>query len=270
MTAKSGNILLLATIPLLMILVYMIETLVPEVVYYQISSPQLERFFEDRLVVHLTDQHLVNFGWREEMTLSRVEEINPDLIIMTGDYLEAETDIRDFERYINRLTAIATVIATPGNNDYCCMDTLVRVFSEAGVVFLKNQAVLLERPGDSLYLVGLEDNFLWKDDYFRAVAPVPAGVGRIVLGHAPGIAEKIDPEGVELIMSGHLHGGQISLPLLGSSLSSNRICFCSTFYTGGLYEVNGITLLSNRGLGTSIIPIRFFARPEIAVLGFEN
>ena len=128
----------------------------------------------------------------------------------------------------------------------------------------------MERPGDTLYLVGLEDNFLWKDDYFRATAALPAGADRIVLGHAPGIAEKIDPEGVELIMSGHLHGGQIMLPLLGSTLSSNRVCFCSTFYSGGLYEVNGMTLLSNRGLGTSIVPIRLFARPEIAVLNFVN
>ena len=168
------------------------------------------------------------------------------------------------------MAAVAPIIATPGNNDYCCMDILEAVFKRHGVTFLKNETILLRQSDDSIYLVGLEDNFLWKDDYFRAVEAISPEASRIVLGHAPGISEKIDPAGVELILSGHLHGGQIMLPIIGSYLSTNRVCFCSRFYASGLYDVNGIILFSNRGLGTSIIPLRLFSRPEIAVLKFVN
>jgi predicted MPP superfamily phosphohydrolase len=118
-------------------------------------------------------------------------------------------------------------------------------------------------------VVGLEDNFLWHDDYFVAASVVPTGESRIVLGHAPAIAEKIDPEGVEMILSGHLHGGQIILPIYGP-LARNTVCYVSRSYTAGLYQVNGMPLYSNRGLGTSLLPFRFLARPEIAVFEFAE
>jgi predicted MPP superfamily phosphohydrolase len=269
MTVRTSNILLAVLIPVMLAIVYFVETVAPEVTLTTIKSPRLQTFFAGRTVVQITDQHLVKFGWRDRLVVTEVSKIQPDIIFMTGDYLEAETDFNDLEDYLRRLREIAPIIAISGNNDYCCMSQMEELFARAGIPLLKNESAILYNGSDSLYIVGLEDNFLWHDDYFVASAAVPPGVSRIVLGHAPAIVEKIDPEGVELILSGHLHGGQIFIPAFGP-LARNRVCYVSQSYTAGLYEFNGITLYSNRGTGTSLLPFRFLSRPEIAVFEFSD
>ena len=269
MTVRSSNILLLAVLAALLMLAYLVETMIPQVTLVSIKSPRLKSFFSGRVVAHISDQHLVKFGWRDQLVVSALEKIRPDIIFMTGDYLEPRTDFNDLEKYLRQLRAIAPIVAIPGNNDYCCIKRLDTLFSRCGIVFLKNQTAFLHSEFDSLYVVGMEDNFLWQDDYFRAAAAVPPGASRIVLGHAPAIVEKIDPDGVELILSGHLHGGQIILPFYGP-VARNTVCFVSRMYTAGVYQFNGMTLYSNRGTGTSLVPLRFLSRPEIAVLEFTD
>ena len=269
MTVRGSNISLICLIPILLAMVYLVETVIPEVTVNRISSPSLASFFAGRTVAQITDPHLVKFGWRDHMIVAELEKMKPDLIFMTGDYIESYTDFDDLEEYLLKLKRIAIVIAIPGNNDYCCMPQLEEVFARVGIPLLKNRAAIVGHGHDSLYVIGLEDNFLWHDDYFVATAAVPRGARRLVLGHAPAIAEKIDPEGVELILSGHLHGGQIILPLYGP-LARNTVCFVSRVYTAGWYNVNGMNLFSNRGSGTSIFPLRFLSRPEIAVFEFTE
>ena len=87
----------------------------------------------------------------------------------------------------------APVIASLGNNDYCCRGRVAEVFRRAEIPLLENEAGILTDGVDSVYIVGLGDNFLWQDDYFLATRGVPPGAPRIVLGHAPSIAEKLDP-----------------------------------------------------------------------------
>jgi uncharacterized protein len=270
MTSKTCAIALLALIPLLLFLGYIVETEIPQVTFATLSSRPLHAFFGDRIVIQLSDLHLVDLGWRERMTLAKIERIKPDLILMTGDYLEPYTDFEELHTYLKRLAAIAPVIGIPGNNDYCCLDTLATLMQKTGITFLRNQAVLLRYGEDSLYLVGLEDNFLHHDDYFKAASAVPAGAARIVLGHAPAVAETFDPAGVELVLAGHLHGGQIILPFYGPVSRSGDCCYATRMYTAGLYRINGIPVYSNRGIGTSLAPLRFLARPEIAVFRFTD
>ncbi len=268
MTIRTGNIFLLALIPCLMALLFAVETVIPEVTLTTIPSRPLQTFFGPRLVVQLSDLHLVHLGWREQLVLKKLEQIHPDLILMTGDYLEPYTDFADLKNFLSHVAAIAPVVATPGNNDYCCLDTLAALMQQSGITFLRNQAVLLRSGADSIYVVGLEDNFLRHDDYYQASSGVPPNAPRIVLGHAPAVAETIDPKGVALVLAGHLHGGQIILPIYGPASRSGDCCYATRMYTAGLYEVNGFSLYSNRGIGTSIVPLRFLARPEIAVFKF--
>jgi predicted MPP superfamily phosphohydrolase len=248
MTVRATNILLLALAVVLLIVVYAVETVIPQVTVTRIESPSLASFFSGRVMVQITDMHT-------------------DLIIMTGDYVESNTDFDQLDRFLADIDKIAPTIASLGNNDYCCKERVEKAFAKTGIMLLENQTAVLTDGSDSVYVVGLEDNFLWHDDYFAATEGVPPGAPRIVLGHAPAIAEKIDPDGVQLILSGHLHGGQIDVPFYGP-LARNTVCFATRMYTAGLYHVDGMNLYSNRGIGTSVIPLRFLARPEVAVLDF--
>lgn len=270
MTVKTGSIGLLVLIPVLLLLGFGVETVIPQVTVTSLSSRPLHAFFGDRVVAQITDLHLVDLGWRERMTLSKLAEIKPDVIFMTGDYLEPYTDFAELKEFLKRLAEIAPIIATPGNNDYCCLDTLAALMRESGITFLRNQAVLLKYGGDSLYLVGLEDNFLHHDDYFKAASAVPDGADRIVLGHAPAVAETFDPTGVDLVLAGHLHGGQIILPFYGPLSRRGDCSYATQMYTAGLYRINGVPVYSNRGIGTTLVPLRFLARPEIAVFQFTE
>ena len=267
MSVRTSNIFLLALMSFLTGLAYLVETVVPQVTVTRIESPTLSALFSGRTVAHITDMHMVKLGLRERLTLSDLRRIKPDIIFMTGDYIEAGADFDQFEDFLRQLKGIAPVIATTGNNDYCCIERVEAIFEKVAIPLVENETVALSDGVDSIYVVGLEDNFLWHDDYFKALEGVPAGAKRIVLGHAPEIAEKIDPDGVELILAGHLHGGQVVLPLFGP-LARNTVCVATRMYTAGLYRVNGINLYSNRGLGTSLVPLRFLSRPEIAVFEF--
>ena len=267
MTVRATNILLLALAVVLLIVVYAVETVIPQVTVTRIESPSLASFFSGRVMVQITDMHTVRMGWREQLTIRELRQIKPDLIIMTGDYVESNTDFDQLDRFLADIDKIAPTIASLGNNDYCCKERVEKAFAKTGIMLLENQTAVLTDGSDSVYVVGLEDNFLWHDDYFAATEGVPPGAPRIVLGHAPAIAEKIDPDGVQLILSGHLHGGQIDVPFYGP-LARNTVCFATRMYTAGLYHVDGMNLYSNRGIGTSVIPLRFLARPEVAVLDF--
>lgn len=267
MTVRFNNILLILLVPMLLFLVYLVENKFPEVTQREVSSPALHQVFGDRLVAHITDRHLIEYGWLDVLTMKALTEINPDMIFFTGDLAQWETSPENLVRYLKALREIAPTVLITGNNDYCCLEKIASACNEADVLFLKNEAALIKNGRDSVYLIGLEDNFLWKDDYFKATEAVPANAPRIVLGHAPAIVEKIDPAGVELILSGHLHGGQINLPFM-SLLMSNTVSTVSKMYTSGMYEVDGIKLYSNRGLGTSLVPLRFLSRPEIAIIKF--
>lgn len=269
MSIRTNNILLLALIPVLLFMIYMVETVLPEVTLTRIESPQLHKFFRDAKIVHLSDIHLVKWGWREQLVLSEIEKVQPDLILLTGDYVEEYSDFTGIERFFKRLTAVSSVIATLGNNDYCCLKQLEKAAVKAGVILLKNESVILRHGDDSIYVVGLEDNFLFHDDYFSASLKIPPHAPRIVLGHAPSIAEELDPDGINLLLSGHLHGGQVVIPCYGPLALNVASKYSLGVYLTGLYDVNGITLFSNRGIGTSIAPFRFLARPEIAVLKFD-
>lgn len=269
MTVRATNILLLALTFVLLIVVYFVETVIPQVTITRIESPALASFFSGRVVAQITDLHTVRMSWREQLTIRALQEIKPDLIIMTGDYVESNTDFAQLDEFLSDIHRIAPTIASLGNNDYCCKERVEEAFGKTGIMLLENQAAVLTDGTDSIYVIGLEDNFLWHDDYFAATEGVPPGAPRIVMGHAPAIAEKIDPDGVQLILSGHLHGGQIIVPFYGP-LARNTVCFATKMYTAGLYHVDGMNLYSNRGIGTSVIPLRFLARPEIAVFDFTD
>jgi len=166
MTIKGSNIFLLCLIPVLLAMIYLVETLIPQVTVNKIPSPFLQSFFAGRVVVQITDPHVVKFGWRDHMVISELRKLKPDIIFLTGDYIESYSDFDDLYDYLSEIRQIAPVLAIPGNNDYCCLPQLEEIFDHVGIPLLKNRAAIISNGSDSVYIVGLEDNFLWHDDYF--------------------------------------------------------------------------------------------------------
>jgi predicted MPP superfamily phosphohydrolase len=208
--------------------------------------------------------------------VSASNELAPDLVCLTGDYVHhSSAYIEPLVEELARLRPKIGVVAVLGNHDWWEDGPWIqRGLSEAGVALLDNsrrvltpQRQLVTAAAEGLALCGVGD--LWEDrqDYSSALDGLPAGMPRLLLSHNPDVAEEpgLTSGGwrVDLMLSGHTHGGQIWLPGLGTPLTNSRY---GQRYAAGLVQGPVCPVFIGRGIGVSGLPIRLGAPPEIAVL----
>lgn len=215
-------------------------------------------------VVHLSDFHLGRRpGLRERRLLELTAEAKPDLIVMTGDYMDVRSAHYALKEVVDALVALAPpfgvwAVGGPVDEKFVARDILKR----AGVEWLEDETRLIERDGKRLRLAG---RGAWPllpfDELF---AGLDAETPTILLQHGPSdldatLAGRRGAR-VDLVLCGHTHGGQILLPLRGALVATPG------GRDRGLYDLGGVPLYVNRGLGTTGLPLRLGARPEVAVL----
>lgn len=210
--------------------------------------------------------------------LQILSECEPNIIVITGDLVDAEhTDIDVALDFAKEAVQIADTYYVTGNHEASLSqyDELKAELENTGVVVLEDKAMQLEYNGDDITLIGLSDpSFTLKGDMF---GEVPAMVDTklrgligdkdnytILLSHRPELFEAYVNCGVDLVLSGHAHGGQFRLPFIGGLVAPNQGLFPK--YDAGLYTKGDTNMIVCRGLGNSIIPIRFNNRPEIVLL----
>ena len=238
-----------------------------------VTGSRLAGALNNARVAHVSDFHFSGEGWRARKLESALERLNPDIILVTGDLVSDNRGIDTCARLLGRFARHRIVIAVLGNNDHSynskVIDTplLVSSLRRNGVCVLVNRAAMVTMEGANapFYVVGLDDNFLMLDDYFAAMENVPPDQVKILLAHAPNIVEKINMRLFSLALSGHTHGGQVVLPFAGA-IYTNPTFKAKRKLVSGLYEGK---LYVNRGIGTAIIPLRLFCRPEIMLLAPE-
>lgn len=214
----------------------------------------------------------------ELLGLQILSECEPNIIVITGDLVDAEhTDIDVALDFAKEAVQIADTYYVTGNHEASLSqyDELKAELENTGVVVLEDKAMQLEYNGDDITLIGLSDpSFTLKGDMF---GEVPAMVDTklrgligdkdnytILLSHRPELFEAYVNCGVDLVLSGHAHGGQFRLPFIGGLVAPNQGLFPK--YDAGLYTKGDTNMIVCRGLGNSIIPIRFNNRPEIVLL----
>jgi uncharacterized protein len=201
-----------------------------------------------------------------ERVVTRVNAERPDLVALLGDYVDPRVTgatpvpIAAVASALGRLEAPLGVVAVLGNHDWVEggreMESALR---EAGVTVLENEAVSLAR---GLWVAGVADAAKRKPDLEAALAPVPADAPVLLLSHNPDVFPEV-PERVSLTLSGHTHGAQVDLPLVRDPVTPSRY---GAHYRGGVFEERGRVLFVSRGVGTSGLPVRFRAPPEVAIL----
>ena len=240
-----------------------------------IEDSQLAGFFDSLKVLQISDLHINRFGCREKELVDLIERIDPHLIFITGDFVSNNSGIDPALKVIEKIAKDRKVIAILGNNDHehknQKIDTadLVAGLKKEGICVLINQSIKLELADDSVFIIGLDDNYLWRDDFFKATANLPPGGRKILLAHSPDIVTKVDLGDIDLVLSGHTHGGQVKLPFIGA-VRTNRVCNSVFKFISGLYYRGNTKLYVNRGIGMSFLPVRLFCRPEITIFKFEK
>ncbi|MEW5976204.1 MAG: metallophosphoesterase [Acidobacteriota bacterium] len=271
---KSGSgRVLLAGLLLLALYTTTIEPNWVHVRYQKIISPPLARVLGKRVVVQLSDLHSFSMGFRERQVLKILDRLQPDLILLTGDYVPWKGDYKPALEFLSRLRAKTGVWAVMGDYDYSLSRQSCRFCHKPGtgeptqahsVRFLRNSVERIDLPGGSLWLGGMDP---YESGVFlkRKLDQLPADQPLLILSHSPlGFDWFGFSEGV-VMLSGDTHGGQIPLPAwLWKELGYEK----NFRYNQGVFVKGSNTLFVSHGIGISHLPIRFSRVPEVVVLQF--
>ena len=212
-------------------------------------------------VVHISDMHCDTKMRNEEKLVRIVNEIAPDIIVLTGDEINSEDAIDLFQNTLNSLDARVAKLAVRGN--WFERIESSEMFEETGFQVLESNSVNLEKDGEKINVAGL--NF-WDSQSAKYLLKYnDPDKFNIFLYHTPDLVEDIAGSNVDLYLAGHTHGGQVCLPFYGAILTFSKF---GKKYEAGRYKVGDMEAYVNRGLGMEggkAPRVRFFARPEIAV-----
>jgi predicted MPP superfamily phosphohydrolase len=235
--------------------------------------PDLPPALDGIRIAHISDVHAGIHMTREKMEgiVARTNALQPDLIVQTGDMIDiSQSFIPDYVRAFRDLTAPLGVVSVIGNHDrYTGEDAVIRGVRDAGQVFVRNGAHIVERNGATLALLGIDDPRNWRaddpqeDDLDLAMRRAPGGneAFRILLAHRPGAFDGAATRGIPLTLAGHIHGGQFYLPVIG--WSPGRLI---TKYVMGHFRQGTSQLYVSRGIGVVGVPLRVFVPAEIVLL----
>jgi uncharacterized protein len=223
--------------------------------------------FEGFRITQLTDIHHSRIVGINEVrrVVELAQQTSPDIFVLTGDFTTTyRRYIGPCAEVIGQLRAPEGVWAVLGNHDhYTSAELTTRALRKNGIVVMDNMNTVLQRGPDKLQLSGVDD-FTWNAaDWKGAFAGLDERLPTILLSHQPRVLDLPQTQNVSLILSGHTHGGQIDVPLIGPPA---RFATKELIYAHGLFQRGSTQLYVSSGTGVIGLPVRFGMRPEIAVL----
>ncbi len=235
---------------------------------YRIPVPNLPQAFSGFRIVHLTDLH---YGFLVPLPLiryvvARTNRMVRDAVFCTGDYVHERNATGQIDAVwpvLADLRAPSGVFSVLGNHDHWADTHRSRHWLRHTGQDLRHKAVPIEKDGQRLWIAGAGD--LWEDHLSldTLMNPIPASDCRIVLAHNPDTADTAHTARIDLIISGHTHGGQVDIPFIGTPVLPVKN---KTYSSGLKVSRRGTNVFISRGIGWTIIPVRFNCYPEIAIL----
>lgn len=279
----KSAIVLLIVIALLLFCSYQNKHL--ETTHYIYEAEQLGVDLDGYRIVQISDLHNAKFGKDNQKLVDKIRECEPDMIVLTGDLVDSNhINVDRAVQFVDEIVKICPVYYVTGNHEYwleaSAYDELMSGLTGAGAVILDDQVVEISRGDAKFRLVGLDDRSL-SDGTLEAlfsdesIGHDQAGQKEetadnensekkeftVVLAHEPQYLARYASAGVDLVLSGHAHGGQFRLPFVGGIVAPDQGFLPE--YTAGEYYMNGTEMIVSRGLGNSVIPVRLFNYPEI-------
>jgi len=226
----------------------------------------LPEAFSGLRIVQISDIHHGLFlpeQWLAE-AVQQTNRLRADIVVLTGDFVTySRANIEPAAEILSRLRARYGVLAVLGNHDFRVgADAVTSALRRKHIEVLRNQHVAIQFGGSSLYVAGVDD-YGYGADVRRAVRGIPRDSATVLLAHNPRIIHLASRHGVSLVLSGHTHGGQVNLPLLGTvyGRSPERLR-----YKIGWDRLGPTQIYVNRGIGTIVLPWRLRCPAEITHL----
>ncbi len=239
----------------------------PEITETDIILDRLPAPYHDLRIVQLSDIHhsLLTPIEDVERAVHLTNLLRPDVIALTGDYVTlSPAYIWPVARALGKLRARLGVFAVLGNHDFQAgAAEITRALRAQRIRVLRNSHFALRRRSSILWIAGVDDLWWQAEDFAAALRAVPAHDAKILLCHNPlGIRAAAD-HGVDFVLSGHTHGGQVRLPVVGSVFGRSKL---GKRFVEGWNRLNGTQIYISRGIGKVLLPVRLGCPPEIACL----
>lgn len=244
---------------------------------YTISSDRLPETFNGYRIAHISDLHNAEMGKDNEKLLTMLREAEPNIIAITGDLIDSRnTDIEIALEFTGAAMEIAPCYYVTGNHEARVSeyDELKEGLTEQGVAVLDDERMELVLSGKTIALLGVNDPSFQTDYLFGDSETVMKSKLQeisdaeneftILLSHRPELFEVYADNNMDLVLSGHAHGGQFRLPFVGGLMAPNQGLFPK--YDAGLYTEENTNMIVSRGIGNSILPFRFNNRPEVILI----
>jgi predicted MPP superfamily phosphohydrolase len=243
--------------------------------------PRWPRTLSGMTIAQLSDIHYGPYLREDELrkVVKATSELHPDLVVLTGDFVSIpllKSDGRP-RRRAEEAGPCAQLLAGSqpkmgmaavlGNHDHKTDPvTVARHLESNGIPVLRNRAMSIERDGARFWLAGVDDVLAHANDLNRTLKAVPQDEPAIVLVHEPDFASSVAHFPVDLQLSGHSHGGQVRIPLSGPPVLPPMGCK----FPMGLRRLGRMYLYTNRGIGTTGLPVRFNCTPEITLITLRS
>lgn len=257
-----------------------------EIVHYQIETTEFEKDTPELKIVFLSDLHNWEYGGKNQQLVEDIRSQKPDLILCTGDMLVGKEG-HSFEKaviFMKQLPEIAPVYYANGNHEQRMKEQpekygtaymeYKKELVEAGVHYLENEDAQVEWNGKKLLIHGLEipaecyervrPHRLETEEITERLGTAETGIYHILLAHNPEYMEAYKAWGADMILSGHLHGGIMRLPIIGGVVSPRFGLFPK--YSGDYYQEKDTAIVVSKGMGTHTVNIRLWNPAELIVL----
>lgn len=250
-----------------------------EIKEISLKLPRLGRSFSGVRIVQISDLHFG--GWMTSEHLKDIVQMvvdqSPDLVVITGDFVmgydnhhepQIIENLGQLVAALEMLSGNILTLAVLGNHDYWFNHTSIsQMLRQAGILELNNSVHTLERSGEMLHLAGVDDVMERHARLDLVLSRLPEEGCAVLLAHEPDFADTSARTGrFDLQLSGHSHGGQVVLPLVGPPV----LPYLAQKYPSGLYKVMNMYQYTNRGVGMTFPYVRFNCRPEITVFTLES
>ena len=249
---------------------------------YNFSSNKVPQNFIGYKIVQLSDLHSKSFGNNQRGLVTKVKKVNPDLIVFTGDLIDSDRyDEKISLTLMEKLVQIAPVYYVTGNHEWWSgkFNSLEDKLKDTGVQVMRNTVEEIIIGNDKIQIIGIDDpaklnesyaeRAIVEEDITNSIKGLEEGVNfKILLSHRPELFSLYTQYEFDVVFSGHAHGGQVRIPFIGGLVAPNQGLFPE--YSSGMHDADNATMIVNRGLGNSIIPLRVFNRPEIVVVTLKR
>lgn len=264
----------------LLLIYFYYENTTLQITNYSISSSKIPSEFNDYKVIQISDYHNERSKRLNNDLIDKLKNEKPNIIVITGDFIDPYKFNKEPSiNLIKEIKEIAPIYYVLGNHEsqFSNFEEIKNRVEEQGVIILENETKIIEKGNSKINLIGINDPQMEHEksvndstiiDKELEISNYNKNLFSILLSHRPETFKTYVKNNIDVVLTGHAHGGQFRIPFIGGIVAPNQGLFPK--YTSGLFKENNTNMIISRGIGNSIIPVRINNRPELVVITLKN